>query len=141
MKEEFKRQFNRYNKLTQPVPSKSRLLIKLSELPQEIRDFLEASKNRYPTIATQNGSVYVGEMVNGQQMGFGFCQAPNKTYYFGNWKDGLRHGEGTYCQENGTIYQGNWVDDWLTGQGKCRKPNGTYYEGEWLNNLHHGKGK
>lgn len=116
-------------KLSQTVEA----LQKDGTLPEEIKIFLRNSKNRYPLIHSPNGSIYVGEMANQQQHGFGFCQQPSKSYYFGNWFMGKRQGHGTYSHENGTKYQGYWVNDLLNGEGICQNPNGTFYKGEWLN--------
>ena len=41
------------------------LQIRTEDLPEEIKEFLQVSKQRYPMVATENGSVYMGEMVNG----------------------------------------------------------------------------
>ena len=91
-KDEFLRIVSRKStpKKASPAKAKSHPAIKLDNLPVEVIEYLEASKKRYPTVSTQNGSSYVGEMAFSRQHGFGFCQAQNLAYYFGNWVEGKR---------------------------------------------------
>ena len=45
----------------------SRSLILDDELPVEIKQFLDRAKGRHPTVTTQSGSIYVGEMMGQKQ--------------------------------------------------------------------------
>jgi hypothetical protein len=41
----------------------------------------------------------------------------------------LRDGKGTFEWENGEIFEGNWKKGLKNGQGKWSSPKGDYYEG------------
>lgn len=110
----------------------------VDDLHPEVKLFLDKALGRYPTVTTQTGSIYVGELVGQKQHGIGFCQTPDKSYYFGYWLDGKRHGKGTSVQKNGTVYQGEWQFDKMNGWGTLKNSNGTVYEGEWKNHQPHG---
>ena len=47
---------------------------------------------------------------------------------------------GRYESSTGIIYEGEFKNGLRDGQGKTINPNGNSYEGEWRNNLRHGKG-
>lgn len=51
--------------------ARSQLMIE--DLPSEIVQFLDKAKGRHPTVTTQSGSIYVGEMMGQKQHGQGFC--------------------------------------------------------------------
>lgn len=41
----------------------------------------------------------------------------NGDKYEGNWRNGMRYGEGIYFYYNGDKYQGFWIDDRKEGKG------------------------
>ena len=51
---------------------------------------------------------------------------PNGSFYEGEWKNGIRHGQGN--NSNGDVYEGRWKDE-------------LYMEGEGEDGKRHGKGK
>jgi len=53
--------------------------------------------------------------------------------YVGEWKDGLKHGQGTRTSPNGGKYEGGWKDDQFHGKGIETRADGSIYEGEWIN--------
>ena len=69
------------------------------------------------------------------------------TKYTGEWKDGLKHGQGKWTYKDGPIqetYVGEWKDGMKHGQGKFTYTNGSLketYVGEWKDNERHGLGK
>ena len=90
-------------------------------------------------------------------------QYPNGDQYDGDFKNGIREGEGTMTYgETGNKYEGEWknnmkdgigkmtfgtkmklVGDWFNGQivkGKWIFANGTYFEGKFENNYPKGEG-
>jgi len=61
-------------------------------------------------------------------------------YYKGDWKGGLRHGDGFYVLPDGKTYSGSWVDGKRDGYGKATEPPGNTYEGYFKKDLQHGPG-
>lgn len=65
----------------------------------------------------------------------GSCDNGQGTYlyddgkYVGQWKNGLRHGQGTWIGSDGTKYIGEWKDDSPYGKGKFIYPDGSSFEG------------
>lgn len=71
------------------------------------------------------------------------------TEYVGEWKDGLKHGQGEWTYSNGSIketYVGEWKDGQKHGLGKITYTDGSkgvreIYVGEWKNDQRDGLGK
>lgn len=64
------------------------------------------------TLHYGNGSVYEGEVVNGQREGFGKIVFPDGGVYEGEWKNNKMNGKGTLLYANGNkAYEGEWLDD------------------------------
>mmetsp|Transcript_19379 Transcript_19379/g.33030 ORF Transcript_19379/g.33030 Transcript_19379/m.33030 type:complete len:268 (+) Transcript_19379:48-851(+) len=89
----------------------------------------------------KNGTIiYEGELAdNGEPHGRGRWTYSN-GFYEGEWKNGLRHGEGMYKWTDGSSYSGQWKDDKKHGVGVKKWPDGSSYDGEWRENKKHGKG-
>ena len=62
------------------------------------------------------------------------------SVYEGEFKNGLRHGQGKYTMPDGFIYEGTWLDDQIQGAGVARYPTGQIYEGQFKQGVPHGKG-
>ena len=65
--------------------------------------------------------------------------------YEGEYKDGMKHGEGTYtyCSYSDSDrreYSGEWKDDKMDGSGKLSFRDNSSYAGDWKDNKRHGKG-
>ena len=110
--------------------------------------------------------VYSGTFKNGKYDGYGNCYMANNGYYYGYWKNGLRHtgnselitveeeeeeGEeeddgdkfktGEFRDEHGWVYSGEWVNDKRHGKGKLYDQHGALvYDGEFVNNIVNGEG-
>ena len=63
-----------------------------------------------------------------------------KTIYKGEFKDGLRNGQGTIILASGAMYVGEFKDGKINGQGTYTYFNGDKYVGEFKNGLRNGKG-
>ena len=61
--------------------------------------------------------------------------------YEGEYKNGVRHGQGTSFWLSGHKYEGEFKNGWRHGQGTYTWSDGTKYEGEFKKNLRHGLGK
>ena len=86
-----------------------------------------------------DGSVYRGAMRGVQLHGQG--EYVSKAFkYQGDFKDGLKHGNGAYVWENGDRYQGEFAEDRPQGHGKYQFANGDSYEGEVKAGVVSGKG-
>eukprot|EP00828_Plagiopyla_frontata_P043041 TRINITY_DN660_c0_g1_i6.p4 TRINITY_DN660_c0_g1~~TRINITY_DN660_c0_g1_i6.p4 ORF type:complete len:150 (+),score=34.59 TRINITY_DN660_c0_g1_i6:152-601(+) len=53
------------------------------------------------------------------------------TVYSGQWKSGLRHGQGKQIWPNGTVYEGWWQDNEPDIYGRIIYEQGVAFEGEW----------
>lgn len=85
--------------------------------------------------------LYDGAWVNKKAEGFGVMRWQNGDRYEGEWKDGMRHGQGSYsCKSTGGKYEGLYEKDQKSGKGKYTYSNGDWYEGDWLEGLREGDG-
>ena len=119
-----------------------------------------------------SGAVYSGTFANKQFDGQGEMRwpAPISATYTGQWRAGLRNGEGVYVQQPGGEESGRWLryeGQWLrgvrhgtaemsssngerfegqfenglmTGDGVLRTATGDVYEGQWKNGAYDGVG-
>ena len=60
--------------------------------------------------------------------------------YNGQWKGGLRHGNGTMVWTDGAKYEGEWSYNQAHGNGKFYHSDGDVYDGSWINNKANGSG-
>ncbi len=60
--------------------------------------------------------------------------------YTGNFKQGLKSGQGTLICIDGSEYSGEWHKDTAKGFGTMKYANGDSYTGNWHYNSFHGKG-
>jgi len=90
--------------------------------------------------------MYAGEMKNRVPHGKGVMVYYKdnlggwKTYE-GDFKEGIREGNGKMTYRNGNYYEGefkNWVRD---GYGEFHYSIGSIYKGQWRYNVKHGRGK
>jgi hypothetical protein len=62
------------------------------------------------TFAFASGNRYVGEFRNGLRNGQGTFTFVNGDMFVGEYKNGLRHGQGTLTFANGEVNEGIWKD-------------------------------
>lgn len=93
------------------------------------------------TITYADGSVYVGEVVNGTIHGKGKCTFANGAVYDGDWVNGKRSGKGKYTFADGTVYEGDFQDGKRTGKGKFTDTDAAVYEGDFVDGKRTGKGR
>ncbi len=65
----------------------------------------------HKSVIYDNGDYYYGQFLNGDRHGEGTYIWSNGNKYEGNWKHGRRHGQGTFTWFNGGTYSGKWRDD------------------------------
>ena len=58
---------------------------------------------------------------------------PNGSTYVGQYKYGVRHGEGKMIGSDGSVYEGQWSGDKRNGEGRFIHSDGDCYIGEWVN--------
>jgi hypothetical protein len=55
-------------------------------------------------------SLYKGQFMNNRKHGEGECKWLNGEEYLGEWKNGLRHGQGCWSSKHGSqSYSGEWL--------------------------------
>jgi TPR repeat protein len=82
---------------------------KLSTIPTFKTDYQPNPKTRTENIILEDGSTYIGKVLNGTPHGYGRKVSPNGTSYIGNFADGLEDGMGTSYSERGVaVYSGIW---------------------------------
>ena len=87
-----------------------------------------------------NGTTYTGELLNGFRHGYGKFESPKEEIsYEGNWKNGLKNGNGT-MKKKGSIYEGNWKDGFIDGKGKLKWKSGNIYKGDFKKGKMDGNG-
>ena len=85
---------------------------------------------------------YEGEYFNDKFEGKGKYIYENGEYYEGDWKNGLRNGNGKIYKKDGLIrYEGGFINDKYEGGGQYFWQNNELYIGEFKNGLRNGKGK
>ncbi|XP_077354596.1 MORN repeat-containing protein 3-like isoform X2 [Festucalex cinctus] len=95
----------------------------------------------------KSGAIYNGEWKCGKRDGYGSqsrLRPDTNTYenvYCGQWKNGMKHGDGVYFFKSGCgAYEGEWREDQRSGWGRMLFRDGDVYEGEWTEDKEHGFG-
>ncbi len=91
------------------------------------------SNNPVQTINLDNGSRYVGQVVNEKFHGNGKLTWADGSSYDGQWRNGLFHGAGTYIYSSGDQYTGEFNDGKQHGIGTYTYSDGSNIRGLWQN--------
>jgi len=87
---------------------------------------------------------YKGDVENGEPNGLGVIINTNKGKYVGEWKGGIKQGQGTFTygkgKWDGEKYEGEFKDGVFHGQGTLTYPNGDKYVGEFRDGKINGQG-
>jgi hypothetical protein len=84
---------------------------------------------------------WIGYFDNGEKTKFGkLYNDEGRLIYEGEYKNGIRNGEGTYYYNRGLKYEGQFLNGLREGQGIFYWEDGTRWEGPFKNNEMHGKG-
>lgn len=84
---------------------------------------------------------YDGEWKQGVRHGNGRQSFGTASYYEGEFLNGKRHGKGVMVYPSGNVYEGMWSNDAKCGHGTMTWMNANEkYTGMWLNNLQDGEG-
>ena len=112
------------------------------EEEEETHKLAPPPQQGHGSIATQNGSTYVGFFTNGLRHGTGvYVDAVSSVKYEGEWLNDKRHGRGLLFDGDGKmLFDGDWCADKQTS-GKCFDSVEKWsYEGELLLGQFHGQG-
>ena len=101
-------------------------------------DDVMASMSR--RLVLPDGTVYEGELVDGEMHGHGVLRMKDSGEYTGQWKHGLHHGKGKLTLPTGYVYEGQWEKGKKNGYGVMVDDGGRKYEGEWSVGRQHGTG-
>jgi hypothetical protein len=83
-------------------------------------------------VLTTSEGDYRGNVKDGVPHGLGIMEYANGDYYDGEWRDGVKSGEGCEFLEDGESYVGSFLDDARHGKGRCSDAGGDEYDGEWV---------
>jgi hypothetical protein len=103
------------------------------------------SSRTIPAAAGLDAFTYTGQMRGvwgGMCHGSGaasWATGPIKTYD-GQWKEGMRHGQGIVKWGNGNRYEGHYKENWRHGRGVYKWSDGRRYEGQFKDGMMHGQG-
>jgi len=78
-----------------------------------------------------NQHTYEGEWKDGVKSGNGIMIYPDGSKYTGEWANGRRHGQGVYRYCNGDIFSGTWADGGKNGNGVYVYANDVQLVGSW----------
>lgn len=93
------------------------------------------------TILFDDGTLYMGEVLDSLSNGQGTCVYTDGTVYEGQWKDGRWDGEGTLRYPDGDVYTGHFSNHRKEGQGTYLYHDGARYDGQWSNDMFNGPGQ
>lgn len=105
--------------------------------PQREEIVVSRDDSSKPTISYDDGSKYIGDIVNGKLHGQGTYMWPSGATYTGAWSNNMRHGQGTYEWVSGDKYVGAWENDRASGGWLYRKDGGKVWcyqdpQGNWI---------
>ena len=85
---------------------------------------------------------WIGYFDKGDKSNFGkLYNEEGRLIYEGEYKNGLRNGEGTYYYARGLRYEGQFVNGLREGHGVFYWEDGTRWEGPFKNNEMEGEGQ
>lgn len=80
-----------------------------------------------------NSGTYFGEFKNGKRHGIGIYYYTSKDKYKGEWYQGDKNGVGTFFYADGRKYVGNWKNGKKHGNGTLIGTNKRIQHGLWVN--------
>jgi hypothetical protein len=88
-----------------------------------------------------NGTIYIGYWDNGRQYSKGkVFDKKNNLLYDGEYKKGIKEGNGIYYYPTGEKYEGRFVNGLKDGKGIFYWKDGSKWEGYFKNDEMHGEG-
>lgn len=115
---------------------------KNTENPYVYNGYLN-SRNEFDTMGhivwNSSYEYYFGEWFNGSRTGQGAYKFPSGDCYYGGFKNANKHGIGLSSTLKNEFYLGNFVDNQRTGLGVYVFANGDFVYGKFENGKVHGK--
>jgi hypothetical protein len=90
---------------------------------------------------TYRGECIVGESGARVPHGLGSALRRDGTRYLGNWRNGVRQGQGRCRFGNGLVYEGAYENGVEAGFGRLRKDKAWMYEGSFAQGAQNGAGR
>jgi len=85
-----------------------------------------------------------GSCIDGKANGYGILTRYKKGEYQstfeGEFKNGIREGEGKFSHKDGSFSEGIFVSGQMTGKGSSKEISGQKYIGDFINYIKHGFG-
>lgn len=106
----------------------------------EAKDMQDFEKADLGTIVLEGGVKYTGQWKGGVREGEGTLERPDGGRYEGQFKADKAHGSGKLSHVNGDAYEGEWFEDRAQGYGKFLHQDGSSYEGQWHRDMQQGIG-
>jgi hypothetical protein len=100
--------------LAEQSMAETQLVEPISDQKAAASDSADSPQTNQITQIWDDGTKYVGSIINGKREGKGTIIWPDGTRYVGHFKDDLRDGAGTMILPDGTIYNGYFVKGELT---------------------------
>ena len=124
--------------------------MKLTKVQSHVRAFLQRKQYRIQKKHNETTTKYFKakeseETLNGMYEKNAPIEHRVHTYqtgavFNGQWKGGLRFGNGTMTWSDGARYEGEWQYNQASGKGKFFHSDGDVYDGNWNNNKANGYG-
>ncbi|XP_047094344.1 phosphatidylinositol 4-phosphate 5-kinase 9-like [Lolium rigidum] len=133
--------------MTSPVANDLQGRIDLPQ-PQENHSNAASRTNsagpRVGELTLPNGDIYYGTLSREMQIPEGtgrYIWAGSSCVYEGEWRRGMRHGQGKTLWPSGATYEGEYSAGYMDGEGTYVSPDGaSSYKGQWKLNRKHGLG-
>jgi hypothetical protein len=95
----------------------------------------------------EEGELFSGHLVKGLPEGRGKltysdeAEDEDRAFYDGDFKAGVKHGQGRLEFRNGDVYEGDFIDGEYSGLGAWTASDGETYHGEYLKGNKNGRGR
>lgn len=91
------------------------------------------------TLVFDTGHKYTGEFKDGVRQGDGILLMPGGRKIIGVWENN-EIVSGTYTEPDGTVYEGQWMFRERNGRGTLTYPDGRTYTGDFKSDRRYGQG-
>uniref|UniRef100_A0A7S1AFY4 MORN repeat-containing protein 5 n=1 Tax=Noctiluca scintillans TaxID=2966 RepID=A0A7S1AFY4_NOCSC len=105
-------------------------------------EMLRIATESLKDVVYDDGSVYIGQLVDGARVGFGVLRT-SKMQYMGQWSNDTPHGHGHQCEQGRREYVGQFANGLFSGAGHMvyNSPDGEHvYHGQFDLAKKHGVG-
>ena len=101
----------------------------------QIGNFVNGITRGYLQHFEKNGSMFAGYLGDDYQFqGINYIIEKDGSFFFGNYKNGMKEGTGVNILKNGDLYFGGFAAQKNLGYGSYYQTNGNVVQGNWVNN-------